>query len=100
MRNSVIGTVLTATLALSVNGICEDATPMVNTGKNGKLIYSRDTRGNRIPDFSRCGYMGGGVTIPTPVIVKKLSPVKGDTDDTARIQAAIDEASARKPNAS
>jgi len=44
--------------------------------------------------------MGGGVTIPTRAIAKKLSPIKGDADDTARIQAAIDEVSAREPNAS
>src|SRR5689334_8947570 len=31
----------------------------VYPGNDGKLIYDRDERGNRIPDFSFCGYMGG-----------------------------------------
>ena len=86
-------------LALAVSGICNAATPVVYPGPDGKLVYSQDARGNRIPDFSRCGYMGGGVTLPTPAVVKRLSPSRGDADDTARIQAAIDEVSARAPNA-
>ena len=60
-------------------------------GDDGKLVYKLDKRGNQIPDFSRCGYMGGGVKLPDVPVVKTLSPSKGEADDTAYIQAAIDE---------
>ena len=59
--------------------------------ESGKLAYSRLERGDRIPDFSYAGYMGGGVTIPTPPVKITLSPSPGDNTDA--IQRAIDELS-------
>ena len=54
----------------------------------GKLIYTSDSLGNRIPDFSYCGYMASEKPIPT-VPVKVIVPVsKGDA--TLRIQSALD----------
>ena len=68
-----------------------DAQPVrrhVAPGRDGKLVYDADARGNRIPDFSHCGYGGGGAAIPdTPVRV--VVPAKPG-DSTPRIQAAID----------
>lgn len=52
------------------------------------LIYSNDNMGNRLPDFSFAGYEGGGVAIPTNIVVKtNLSAIAGD--NTAHIQGAI-----------
>jgi hypothetical protein len=59
----------------------------------GRLVYAADARGNRIPDFSRCGYMGGGVAIPDVPVVVAVGPGQGDNG--ARIQAAIDHVSRR-----
>lgn len=59
--------------------------------EDGELVYETDARGNRIPDFSNAGYMGGGVAIPDVDVKLTLEPADGD--DTARIQAAIDEVS-------
>lgn len=75
-----------------------DMPPLIQVGENGTLIYQSDSRGNRIPDFSRCGYLGGGVKIPEVPTRKTLSPLQpgsgqaleGNTDDTARIQKALD----------
>jgi hypothetical protein len=54
----------------------------------GQLVYSPDILGNRIPDFSYCGYMASEKTIPT-IPVRVIVPVaKGDA--TLRIQSAID----------
>lgn len=61
---------------------------LVRPGKNGKLIYLPDEEGNTIPDFSYCGFKGGGVMLPQVPVKKILSP--GDGDDGARIQQAID----------
>ena len=89
MRNILNVGVLLLIHLTATNLIAAEIKPMVYAGENGKLIYNPDSRGNRIPDFSRCGYMGGGVLIPTPPVWKHLGPIKGDTDDPERIQAAV-----------
>lgn len=56
--------------------------------EKGKLVYTSDSLGNRIPDFSYCGYMASEKPIPT-IPVKVIVPVtKGDA--TLRIQSALD----------
>jgi hypothetical protein len=59
-------------------------------GADGRLVYERDARGNRIPDFSHAGYGGGGVALPEAKTVATVAP--GDGDDGARIQTALDAA--------
>src|ERR1043166_8747477 len=60
----------------------------LSVGKDGHLTYSPDAMGNRIVDFSYCGYMGSNEAIPN-VPVKVVVPVaKGDA--TLRIQSALD----------
>ena len=61
---------------------------IVSTGPDGRLEYATDDEGNRVPDFSRAGYRGGGVDLPTVPTVRTVEPLDGD--DTASIQAAID----------
>lgn len=68
---------------------------VVHPGKDGKLVYTLDYRGNRIPDFSRVGYRNG-MEIPTIPLVLELEPQEGD--DTERIQAAINTVSAMPLN--
>jgi hypothetical protein len=54
----------------------------------GKITYTPDSLGNRIVDFSFCGYKASEAPIPA-VPVKVIVPVaKGDA--TQRIQAALD----------
>ncbi|HEX7470948.1 MAG TPA: DUF6298 domain-containing protein [Verrucomicrobiae bacterium] len=62
--------------------------PIISVGTNGFLLYDADERGNRVPDFSNCGYAGGDRQIPDAPVRVVVSPVKGD--ETARIQRAID----------
>src|SRR5882724_8396520 len=69
----------------------------VFVGPDGKLHYKTDPRGNRIMDFSHAGYQGGGVRIPSPAAAVKLTPVAGD--NTAQIQAAVEEAAKKAPAA-
>jgi len=59
-------------------------------GPDHRLHYIPDARGNTIMDFSAAGYRGGGVALPSPVTAQRLTPVAGD--NTARIQAALDNA--------
>ena len=56
--------------------------------EKGKLIYTADAQGNRIPDFSYCGYKASEQPIPT-IDVKVVVPVKAG-DATLRIQSALD----------
>lgn len=58
-------------------------------GKDGKLNYTPDEKGNRIPDFSYAGYMAGEQAIPDAV-VKVVVPAKAG-DATLRIQSALDD---------
>ncbi|MCX2484386.1 DUF6298 domain-containing protein [Pedobacter sp. MR2016-24] len=55
--------------------------------KNGRMAYTPDAQGNRVPDFSFAGYMAGERAIPMAA-VKVLVPVKAG-DATVRIQSAI-----------
>jgi hypothetical protein len=59
-------------------------------GDDHRLHYKTDARGNRIMDFSAAGYRAGGVALPTVPVAKRLMPVAGD--NTAQIQAALDQA--------
>ena len=74
------------------------ARPKSDEGAKGmRLAYTRDERGNRIPDFSHCGYAGGDR--PIPDVKARVVVEPGPGDDTQRIQAAIDAVGARPLNA-
>lgn len=62
--------------------------------ETGKLHYAADEHGNRIPDFSSAGYMGGGFALPDAPVQRFVPAETGDA--TERIQQAIDEVSARE----
>jgi hypothetical protein len=64
---------------------------LVYPGKNRKLIYVPDEQGNTIPDFSNCGYMGGGMKLPDV-------PVRLEVAAGQDIQAAIDKVSKMPPD--
>jgi len=71
-------------------------TDLVKTDTSGRLSYYTDSDGFIIPNFSHAGYKGGGVSLPELSVVKEISPVSGD--NTAHIQAAIDEIGKRTPD--
>ena len=92
--------------SLSLGGVAAPATApaaaspaysrLVRPGPDGKLLYSAySDRGDRIPDFSHCGYGGGGVPIPNVPVRVRLAPKAGAGDDRTRLQAALDEMAGR-----
>jgi hypothetical protein len=80
-------TVLTLLLSFSVNA-GEHVVPPVHKGSDGNLVYHPDSLGNRIPDFSYCGYKAFSTPIPDIPVKVVVNPVDGDA--TSTIQKAID----------
>jgi Family of unknown function (DUF6298) len=72
----------------SVNAAPKKLAPIISVGADGHLVYDVDEHGNRVPDFSTCGYAGGDRTIPDAPVRVVVPPAAGD--ETARIQKAID----------
>jgi hypothetical protein len=62
--------------------------PPISVGAAGRLVYTPDAQGNRVPDFSYSGYMAGELPIPDVPIRVVVPLQKGDA--TPRIQAALD----------
>jgi len=68
-----------------------DSMPQYKTiinARDDELGYSRDSLGNRVPDFSYCGYMASEK--PIPDIPVKITVSAGPGDATRKIQEAID----------
>lgn len=66
---------------------------LVYPGDDGYLVYVSDGDGNRIPDFGASGYHRGEAPIPAVATVVEVAP-GGGADDTATIQAALDQVGA------
>jgi hypothetical protein len=86
--------------------------PLVSFGKDGKLDYKPySDEGDRILDFSQCGYKHSEVPIPDIPVVKTLLPPKSNAisvdnmnykvgeDSFEDLQAALDEVAALEPDA-
>jgi hypothetical protein len=91
---AVIGTFA----ALNISAAAPAPGAAVERGEDGRLVYGVDGLGNRIPDFSSCGYAGGDRPIPEAAARVIVGPADGD--DGQRIQAAIDRVSQLPPDAS
>ncbi|HXA43985.1 MAG TPA: DUF6298 domain-containing protein, partial [Candidatus Angelobacter sp.] len=74
--------------AVSLHAAPKKISAIISVGKDGRLVYGLDEKGNRVPDFSTCGYAGGGQPIPEVEVRVVVAPVPGD--ETARIQKALD----------
>ncbi len=95
-------------LALMILGLVPLAAQAPNSAwvypsASGNLLYQLDERGQRINDFSNCGYRSGTEPLPNVAAVIPqsrwvyVSPSTGD--DTSLIQAAIDSVEAMTPDA-
>jgi hypothetical protein len=85
-------------LAFAFSALAQSPEAWVRLGSDGKLVYKTDARGNRVPDFSDCGYGGGGIPIPEVPVKAVVEPGAGDAGE--RIQAAIDRVSKLSPDGS
>ncbi len=82
---------VTLCLLLFVNLVSAQRPP-VPTGPlvhdKEKINYHPDSLGNRIPDYSYCGYMASEAAIPSVDVKVVVAVTKGDA--TLRIQSALD----------
>ena len=60
----------------------------VTRGADGRLVYTTDTLGNRVVDFSHAGYAGGGT--PLPDVPARVRVAPDGTHDREQVQAALD----------
>ena len=89
---------LTFLLASAVGATAQTwESEIVSTGPGGGLEYVSDEEGNRVPNFGWAGYASGLVPLPTVPTVVTVAPAEGD--DTASIQAALDDVMAQTPDA-
>ena len=72
---------------------------LISINEKGKLSYHSYTdKGDLLPDFSFCGYKGGGVAIPHIKVTASISPSPNKEDDTPFIQAVIDKVAKLQPD--
>ncbi len=73
--------------AALVTSSLAQTTSLVSVGSNGRLVYTPNSRGDVVPDFSAVGYRNGEASIPTIAVQRTVSPASGD--DRSNIQNAI-----------
>jgi hypothetical protein len=90
-KTALLLAVLSAAITAQAKPPVAPQSQWAHLDRSGKLVYQPLKTGDRILDFSYAGYMGGGVSLPSPAVKKTVKPSGGD--DTASIQAAIDDVS-------
>lgn len=86
-------------LLLSLPSVAQqlEKSSLLSVNKRGKLSYHAYTeKGDILPDFSFCGYKGGGESFPVAMNKIILYPDAHSVDDTQRIQQAIDSVASMK----
>jgi hypothetical protein len=86
--------------------------PLISMGTDGKLVYKPySAKGDRLMDWSHCGYKNSSAPIPDVPVAVTLEPLAGNpepvgsmaypmgSDSHPRIQAAIDRVAAMDPDA-
>ena len=89
---NLIKTVFVVTLMFVFQFSDAQTSTLVSVGSNGKLVYTADSKGNKVPDFSGVGYLNSESPIPTVGVVRTVYPVSGD--NLANVQNAINQVTA------
>jgi hypothetical protein len=93
MTKTLAAIVLLLCLATSA---CAGTSPRLVGESKGGLVYATTQNGDRMPDFSTCGYRGGDQPIQNVPVRCLVTHKPGDA--TARIQAAIDYVASLPPD--
>lgn len=73
---------------VSLLALCAQAAEFPLAVKDGKVSYTTDARGNRMLDYSTCGYRNSSQPVPDVNSIVYVPWKAGD--NSARIQRAID----------
>ncbi len=100
-----LSALMTAAILVAHGRACGQApnSAWVYPSATGNLLYRLDERGQRVADYSQCGYRGG--TEPLPNVAALIPSSRwvyvnpGSGDDGATVQAAIDAVEALTPDA-
>ena len=87
-NNNLLSILFLFFVVLPVSAQKADKQVWLSYGQQKQLEYTKDASGNRIPDFSYCGYRSADVSIPD-IPVKIIVPVTTE-DATPLIQQALD----------
>ncbi len=88
MKNRILFISILLFVALTILAQKQTKQSWISQTSDKKLSYTKDELGNRIPDFSYCGYMSADVAIPDVTVKVTVSPTTGDA--TQVIQQALD----------
>jgi hypothetical protein len=89
--------ILTCFIFMPVVNIAQSGSlTSVSLDTGGRLVYTSDSQGNRIPDFSYCGYMAAEESIPF-IPARILVPLS-EGDAAVRIQSAINYVASLQPD--
>ena len=89
---------IVAVLLLSQIAEAQDRTKnFIYQSQDGTLAYPTDPRGNRVPDYSHCGFQSGNAALPDVQAMIRVEAIAEDS--TERIQQAIDFVSELPANA-
>ena len=78
-------------VALPEFSLAQDKTTLespIQIDADGRVTYKADANGDRVPDFSYCGYVLSEVQIPDVPVKVIVPPLEGDA--TEKVQKAID----------
>jgi len=98
-------TILQTIIVGAISCVQAQQSSLVHPGNDGKLVYvphantQESNAVNIIPDFSTCGYGGGGVVLPIGTVPVQVTLSPQDGNDRKRIQDAINQVSELAPDA-
>ena len=93
---SILTSFIALALCYNVSGKDDKTTAPIVVTKGGEVTYNADERGNRVLDFSFCGYRQQTDSIPD--LPAKIYVEWQEGDQSERLQNAIDYVSSLKPD--
>ncbi|MCA9172494.1 MAG: hypothetical protein KDB23_32740, partial [Planctomycetales bacterium] len=84
----IFGALLIGRIPVASRCVAAEPLPLITVDSRGWLVYRDTGNGNRVPDFSFCGYRLGEQDIPEVATRVHLAP--SGNDDTQSMQRAID----------
>ena len=89
LRRSVVLAYLGTVLLVAGQAVAQPVTLVRGAADGNVTCPPYNARGDVIPDFSYCGFGGGGVQLPDVGVKISIAPTTDGKDDLPRLQAAV-----------